>query len=367
MEATKSRVRVGRLILIVLGAVGLAALLWYAPALFMRYHAEQAPAELQSGGTSAAAFMVDKWKEEYLKQKGVKLRYKSTGSTEGISRVIDKTYPICFTHSPLTAEQMKAAKANGGDMLHIPVAICAVVPIYNIKDLRGKAPINFTREALADIFLGKIKRWNDPALVKINDGVTLPDLPIHVVYREDKSGTNFIFTEYLSGVSDEWDKKIGPASAKVEWPVGAGTQRSVDLVAMVAEKDGAIGYADLLHALSNNKSVSYGAVQNKDRSKFIHAEPDNMTAAAAGLGAAVNDDLTFDLTNKPGADAYPICGGIWAVCYANQPPEAHQLVAEFLTWATHDGQKFTKERTYAPLPDDIVKRVDEKLKLLKAS
>lgn len=368
METTKPRVRFGRLLLIVLAAGGLATLFWYAPALFMKYHEKAPPAgELRTGGTSAAAFMVDKWKEVYGKEKSVVLRYKSTGSSEGIARVIDRTYAISFTHSPLNDAQKKQAQGSGGDVLHIPLAICAVVPIYNLKELHGKPPLNFTREVLADIFLGKIKRWNDPALAKINEGVKLPDVPILVVYREDKSGTTQIFTEYMEGTSEEWDKKIGPAAAKVGFPVGEGHTRSVDVLGRIIEVQGAVGYVDLLHAIANKKSMSYGAVQNKDQTAFIHAEPDNMTAAATGLGAAVGDDLTFHLTNKPGKESYPICGGIWAVCYQYQPPETYQTVADFLAWAVHDGQQYAKECTYAPLPADIVKRVDERLKLLKPS
>lgn len=367
METTKPRVRLGRLLLIVLAAAGAAALLWYTPALFMKYHEEPPTGELRTGGTSAAAFMVDKWKDVYRKEKDIVLRYRSTGSSEGINRVIDRTYAIGFTHSPLTEAQKQKAKASGGDMLHIPLAFCAVVPLYNLKELNGKPPVNFTRAVLADIFLGKIKRWNDPALAKINEGLNLPDLPIVVVYREDSSGTTSIFTEYMHGVSEEWDKKIGPPASKVEFPVGEGQSRSVEVIARIIEKQGAIGYVDLLHAVANKKSVSYGAVQNQDKTAFIHAEPDSMTAAAAGLGAGLGDDLTFHLTNKPGKESYPICGGIWAICYQYQPPETYPMVADFLTWAVHDGQKYTKECTYAPLPADLVKRVDEKLKTLKPS
>jgi phosphate transport system substrate-binding protein len=366
METKKPAVRVGRLLLIVLIAATVGTLLYFAPRLFVQYHKDVPAGELRSGGTSAALFMVDKWKDVYRKETGINLKYKSTGSTEGITGVIDRTFSIGFTHNPLTDEQKKKARETGGEVLHIPVAICAVVPIYNLKELKGKAPLNFTREVLADIFLGNIKRWNDPALAKINDGVKLPDTAIEVVYREDKSGTTFIFTEYMQGASEEWTKKIGPAASKVDWPVGAGMARSVDVLARVAQKDGAIGYADLLHA-QGQKAMTYGAVQNKDKTAFIHADPDNMAAAAKGLAAEMGEDLTFHLTNKSGKDTYPICGGIWAVCYQNLPADHHKIVVDFLTWATHDGQKFTKECTYAPLPDDIVKRVDGKLKLMKAS
>jgi phosphate ABC transporter phosphate-binding protein len=367
METKKAGFPFVRIFLFVLVAGVLGTLAYYSPKLFEDYHREVPAGELRSGGTSAAAFMIDKWKDAYRKETGIKLTYQSTGSSEGIAQVLDRTFAIGFTHSPLTAEQKEKARKTGGEVLHIPVAICAVVPIYNLKEVHGKAPLNFTREVLADIFLGKITRWNDPALTKINEGVKLPDTPIQVVYREDSSGTTFLFTEYLHGVSEEWDKKMGPAASKVVWPVGDGKARTAHLIAQVADTEGAIGYADLLHAYGYKKSLSYGAVQNKDRTAFIHADPDKMAAAANGLAAEIGDDLTFHLTNKAGKDAYPICGAIWAVCYQKQSPDKQKIVADFLTWATHDGQKFAKERNYAPLPEEIGKRVDEKLKLLKAA
>jgi phosphate transport system substrate-binding protein len=341
----------------------LCLIVYFAPGFFTSPDKDVPVGRLDLGGTSAAHFMMDKWKNVYRKETGIKLTYESLGSTEGVTHTLDRKLAIGFTHAPLTEEQRKQAQAKGGEILHIPAAICAVVPVYHVQELEGKPPLNLTREVLADIFLGKITRWNDPALQKINAGVQLPDKAIVVVRRKDSSGTTFIFTEYLQGVSAAWDQTVGPAGSKVNWPVGEAMARSVDVSAYVASTDGAIGYVDLMHTYSGK--LPFGAVQNKDQTAFIHATPENMTAAARGLLADLPEDLTFSLTNKPGKDAYPICGVIWAVCYQNQPADKRQMVANFLQWVTHEGQQFTKERTYAPLPEEIVQRVEAKLKLIK--
>jgi phosphate transport system substrate-binding protein len=351
--------------LFVLVVASLCLLVYFAPAFFIAHDKDVPSGRLNSGGTSAAFFMMDKWKDVYRKQTGIKLAYASTGSTEGITHTLDKQFAIGFTHAPLTAEQKQIARESGGEVLHIPVAICAVVPVYHVQELEGKPPLNFTRAVLADIYLGKITRWNDPALQRINAGVDLPEKAIVVVHRKDSSGTTFIFTDYLQGVSAAWDQTVGPAGSRVNWPVGVAMARSADPSAYVASTDGAIGYVDLMHTYSGK--LSYGAVQNKDQTAFIHAAPENMTAAARGLIANLPEDLTFSLTNKSGKDAYPICGAIWAVCYQIQAADKHQIVANFLHWVTHEGQQFTKERTYAPLPEEIVQRADAKLKLIKAA
>ena len=174
-----------------------------------------------------------------------------------------------------------------------------------------------------------------------------------------------IFAEYLHEASKAWrdaEKDIGEPSNSLKWPVGEGMKRNNGVAAYVVSTEGAIGYVDLLHALANN--ISYGAVQNKDN-LYIHAEPKNMTAAAKGLATKINDDLTFKLTNKSGKEAYPICGAVWAVCYQNQPAATQKMVADFLHWVTHEGQEFAEARTYAPLPDDLIERVDQKIKSIK--
>jgi phosphate transport system substrate-binding protein len=248
-------------------------------------------------------------------------------------------------------------------MLHIPVALCAVVPIYHLKELEGKPPLKLTGAVLADIFLGKISQWNDPALKALNEGVKLPDTKITVVHRKDSSGTTFLFAKYLGEVSPEWLKKIGPAKNDIKWPVGVEAYRNQGVAAEVWQTDGAIGYVDRIFA--KYPGVEHAALQNRDQTAFIHADAPNMTAALKGMASELPEDLTFSLTNRPGKDSYPISGGIWAVCYESQPAADGKMVKEFLQWATHDGQTYVTEMTYAPLPEELIERVDKQLKLIK--
>jgi phosphate transport system substrate-binding protein len=212
---------------------------------------------------------------------------------------------------------------------------------------------------LADIFLGRITKWNDPALQKLNEGVTLPDRAIAVVHREDSSGTTFIFADYLAGASEAWKKAIGPANNKIQWPVGTGMTRNHGVADHVYRTEGTIGYVDLQFA--GYGKIPYGAVQNKDKTAFIHVEASQMTAALQASLTEIREDLTFELTNRPGKDSYPICGAVWAVCYQSQPRSQHDRVVEFLRWVTHDGQQFATKLAYAPLPEQLVQRVEKKL------
>ena len=296
----------------------------------------------------------------YRKETGIDVDYDSTGSTHGVKQMIDKTYTIGFTHTPMKEELRKKAKEAGGEVLHIPVVLCGVVPVYNVKELAGKPPLNFTADVLAKIFMGDVTTWDHEDLKKINPGVKLPPTKIVVVHRGDSSGTTFIFTDYLYGASELWQKKMGPPRNEIKWPVGVGMLRNNGVATRVPRTEGAIGYVDLLFAKARN--LSYGAVENTDKTAFIHAEPENLTAAAQTMAGKVPDDLTFKLTNKPGKTTYPICGAVWAVCYQKQPAADQKMVVDFLHYITHEGQKLAKARTYAPLPDILVQRVDEKLK-----
>jgi phosphate ABC transporter phosphate-binding protein len=352
-----------RIVIIMLCGVVLSLLVYFGPTFFAKYNQDELTGRVDVGGTSVVFYMVDKWDSAYRKEKKIKINYASTGSTTGITRMIDNKYAIAFTHAPISDEQRQMALKKGGEVLHFPVVLCAVVPFYNLKELKDKPPLHFDGEVLGDIFLGKIDKWNDPALKKLNEGVELPDTPITVVHRQDSSGTTLIFTDYLQGASARWKKEMGEASSTVEWPVGEGMERNKGVAVHVSKTDGAIGYVDLLFATAG----TYGAVQNMDKTAFIHAEPENITAAAQGLIASIPEDLTFKLTNKPGNESYPISGGIWAVCYQNQPKANRQQVPELLQWIMHEGQTHAKDRSYAPLPIELVGRVEQRLKLIKTS
>jgi phosphate transport system substrate-binding protein len=343
------------------GALGL--LIYYSPAFFDQEDRSPAPARLKTGGTSVAFVIVqNRWRTAYRKETGIDVDYESTGSTEGIQRMIDRKYAIAFTHAPLSDEQRQKAQAVGGAVVHLPVVLCAVVPVYHVKELQDKPPLNLTGEVLADIFLGKIERWNDPALKKLNEGVDLPDTKITVVHREDSSGTTLIFTDYLAGASAAWRERIGPAKSEVPWPVGVGKARNEGVALHVQQTEGALGYVDLLHAVKDD--LPHAAVQNKERTAFVHAEAENITAAAR---AVPPDDATLRLTNRPGKDSYPICGVIWAVCYQTQPTPERKKVVEFLQWVTHPGQEFAKNMAYARLPEELVALADERLKTIKSA
>jgi phosphate transport system substrate-binding protein len=355
-----------RISLILLVGVGLCFLVYYAPAFLVREERTPEALRLKTGGTSVADIIIEnRWRNAYRKAKGIEIDYESTGSTNGIRQMIDGKYAVAFTHAPMTEEQRKEAQGKGGAVVQVPVVLCAVVPVYNLPTLKDKAPVKFTGEVLADIFLGKIDRWNDPALKKLNDGVDLPDTKITVVHREDSSGTTLLFTDYLSGVSPAWREQLGGAASEVKWPVGVGQPRNQNVKGYVQRTDGAIGYVDLLHAMAGD--LDYGAVQNKDGTAFIHVEAPNMTAAAQEVLANLPEDLTFSLTSRPGKDSYPICGAIWAVCYQAQPAANEKKVADFLHWATHEGQAFASNMSYAPLPEELVPRVEQKLQAIKVS
>jgi len=365
MSNGPSRFSTKRLLIILLVGSCLCLAVYLAPAFLIKAEKPPQYVHLRTGGTSVVAFLLDnRWKGVYRSAKGIEVDYASSGSTKGVNNMIEKEYTIGFTHARMTDAQRQAALAKGGEVVHIPVVICAVVPLYNVKELKDEPPVNFSGEVLADIFLGKIDRWNDPALQRLNKGLDLPDAKITVVHRADSSGTTFIFTDFLAGASAAWRQEMGPGSNQVKWPAGVGAPRNHGVADLVYRTDGAIGYTDLLY--STYGDLRYGAVQNKDGTSFIHVEAKNMTAAVHGLLADIPDDLTFPLTNARGNAAYPICGAVWAVCYQKQPAANHQNVVDFLQWITHDGQHFAANMGYAPLPEELVKRAEEKLKSIKA-
>jgi phosphate transport system substrate-binding protein len=349
--------------MIVVIAAGLGVVVYFLPSFFAREETSSAP-RLSTGGTSSVSIILENgWRSAYRKVKGVEVDYESTGSTRGLEHLMDNHYAIAFTHSPMTAEQRQKAEAKGGEIMQVPVALCAVTLAYNVKELKQKPPLKFTPEVLAGIFLGVITKWNDPALKQLNEGADLPDLDITAVHRSDSSGTTYIFTDYLNKTSTLWQKKLGKAGSEISWPGGIGAARNHGVAERVLITEGAIGYVDLAHALA--LSLSTGAVQNKDQTAFVGPEPANMTAAAQAIIADISEDLTFDLANRTGKDSYPICGGIWAVCYQKQPSANGQRVADFLHWVTHDGQQFAESTANAPLPRELVERAEQKLQSIK--
>jgi phosphate transport system substrate-binding protein len=239
------------------------------------------------------------------------------------------------------------------------------VPAYNLKGL--DKPINFSGDVLAEIFLGNIKKWNDPALQKLNEGVALPDKAIAVVHRTEGSGSTAIFTNYLNTVSKAWqDSKVG-AGTTVKWKAGTGEQGNPGVAGFISQNEGSIGYIELYYALLKKDEIKFGAVRNRE-GKYILADLKSVTLAAENAlkdEKRVTADLNINLIDVPGEGSYPISGTTWAVLYVNQDAAAGKALTEFLHWATHDGQKYTENMNYAKLPEALQKRIEEKLAKVK--
>ncbi len=308
-------------------------------------------AQVQTINGAGASFpfpIYAKWFSEYNKlHPNVQINYQSIGSGGGIRQLTAQTVFFGASDGPMTDEQLQSAP---GPILHLPTVLGAVVPAYNIEGV--SAELKFTGPLLADIFLGKVTKWNDPAIAKVNPGVKLPDTDITVVHRSDGSGTTYIFADYLGKVSPDWKKRVGVSTA-LNWPVGLGGKGNEGVAGLVKQTPGAIGYVELIYALQNQ--IAYGAVQNKD-GKFLRATIDGVTAAAAAAANAMPADFRVSITNAPGSTAYPISSFTWLLFYQNPKDKVSaKTMVEFMKWALADGQKFTKDLGYAPLPANVVK------------
>jgi phosphate transport system substrate-binding protein len=310
---------------------------------------------LNGGGSSFVYPMMSKWAGEYEKAKGVQVNYQSIGSGGGIQQMTAKTFDFGCTDGPMNEEQLQKAKDVGGDVVHIPLTMGAVVPAYNLDEV--KEPLTFTGPLLADIYLAKVKKWNDKAIQDLNPGVKLPDKDIGVVHRSDGSGTSYVWTDYLSKVSPEWKKKVGVGTS-LDWPCGEGAKGTEGVSGRVKATPGAIGYIELTYALQNK--IKYGAVKNKE-DVAVTADLKSITAAADNALKDIPDDLRYSITNPDGKDSYPISGTVWAVIYVHQPADKGRAVVDFLRWCTHDGQQFCEGLQYAKLPKGLVERLDKKL------
>jgi phosphate transport system substrate-binding protein len=290
----------------------------------------------------------EKWFSEYNKlHSDVQINYQPKGSGGGISDITQQT--VFFGASDMPMKDEDQAKLPG-PIFHFPTVLGGVVPIYNIPGVTTQ--LKFTGPVLADIYLGKITKWNDKAIAAANAGVTLPNADIAVVHRGDGSGTTFIFTDFLSKVSPEWKTKVN-ANTSVNWPTGLGGQKNDGVAALVKQTPGAIGYVELIYALQNK--IAYGSVQNA-AGKFVEATLQSVTAAAAGAAANMPADFRVSITNAPGADAYPISSFTWILLYENPKDKATaKTMSEFMKWALGDGQKLCADLGYAPLPANVVK------------
>ncbi len=307
---------------------------------------------LDGAGATFPAVIYSKWIEEYGKVTGVQINYQSIGSGGGIKSIIDRTVDFGATDGPMNDEQLAAAKAP---ILHIPTVMGAVVPTYNLTGVTQT--LRFTPDALAGIFLGEIKKWNDPKIASANPGVALPASDITVVHRSDGSGTTYIWVDYLSKVSKTWETGVGRGTS-VKWPVGVGGKGNEGVAGAVKQTPNSIGYVELIYAIQ--QKLPAGLVENA-KGAFVEATLDSVSKAAEGV--AIADDLRASITNSENPAAYPIAGFTWLLVYQDMSDAKNALgVTRFLWWALHDGQQFAKDLGYAPLPRDVVTKGEAKIK-----
>ncbi len=314
--------------------------------------------QINGGGATFPYPIYSKWFSEYNKlHPDVEINYQSQGSGFGIQQIQKQTVFFGATDGPMTPDQLQGA---AGTVLHFPTVLGAVVPIYNIAGVT--AELKFTGPLLADIFLGKITKWNDPAIGKVNPGVMLPNTDITVAHRSDGSGTTYIWVDYLAKISPEWKTKVGVATA-VNWPVGLGGKGNEGVTGLVKQTPGAFGYVELIYALQNK--ISYGSVQNAN-GEFVKATVESVTAAAAEAAAKMPKDFRVSITNAPGKGVYPISSFTWILLYENPKDKAMaKTFVDFMNWMLVDGQKFAPDLGYAPLPAQVVALEKEALKRIK--
>jgi phosphate transport system substrate-binding protein len=316
--------------------------------------------DLRGAGATFPNPLYQKWLSEYGKvHPNVKIDYQSIGSGGGINQLKKQTVDFGASDAPMSDDDLKSSP---GEVLHVPTVLGAVVLTYNLEGV--KQPLRFSPEVIADIFLGKIKKWNDPKIAADNPGVTLSTGDITVVHRSDGSGTSAVFTDYLSKVSAEWKEKVG-AGVSPSWPVGLGGKGNEGVTGQVKNTPNTIGYIELIYAVKNNLPVA----QIKNASgAFVEPSIDSVTAAAAASAASMPDDLRISITNAAGAQAYPISSYTYILVYKDQKDAAKgKALVDFLWWGIHDGEGFAKELQYAPLPADIVKKAEAKINSVTAN
>jgi len=305
---------------------------------------------INAGGATFPYPIYSKWFDEYHKKfPNLAINYASIGSGGGIAQVTAGTVDFGASDGPMTDAAIKEFQAKRGSaILHFPTVLGADVPTYNIPGVT--ASLNFTGDALAGIFLGKITKWNDPEIANANPGVKLPSNNIVVVHRSDNSGTTFIWTDYLSKVNKEWEMKVGRGTG-VNWPVGLGGKGNEGVSGSVQQTANSLGYVELAYAIQNK--MTYGKVKNA-AGEFVQANLASVTAAAAGM-KEMPEDFRVSITNAPGKGAYPISSFTWLLIPSKiADPAKKKAIKDFLGWMLADGQKMTEALLYAPLPQAVV-------------
>jgi phosphate transport system substrate-binding protein len=307
-----------------------------------------AQTQLNAAGATFPYPMYSKWFSEYHNQHPeVQINYQSIGSGGGIRQVLAGTVDFGASDGPMTDDQLSQAKTK---ILHIPTVLGAVVPAYNVPGVKGE--LKFTPELLANIFLGRINSWNDAAIAKANPGVNFPNQPIIVVHRSDGSGTTYIFTDYLSKVSNDWKSTVGKGTS-VKWPVGLGGKGNEGVAGMIRQMDGSIGYVELIYALQNN--ITYGSVKNA-AGEFMKASLESTTTAAASV-KNMPADFRVSITNAPGKGVYPIASFTWLLVPTQFKENKGAIMKDFLKWMLDSGESMTQALSYAPLPKEVADKV----------
>jgi len=326
-------------------------------------------ASAQAGGTvllnaAGATFpypMYSKWFDVYHQQHpNIQINYQSIGSGGGIRQVLAGTVDFGASDGPMTDDQIKEFKEKRGiDILHFPTVLGADVPSYNIPGVTGE--LNFTQKAIAGIFLGTITKWNDPEIVNASKGVNLPNADIIVVHRSDGSGTTYIWTDFLSKISDEWRNKVGKGTS-VNWPVGLGGKGNEGVSGLVKQTPNSIGYVELIYAVQNK--IPYGKVQNS-AGKFVKADLAGVTAAAAAV-KDMPEDFRVSITNPPGASVYPVSSFTWLLIPAQiSDAVKRDAIKDFLKWMLKDGQTFAEGLSYAELPKPVIAKESKAISLIQ--
>ncbi|HEV7680573.1 MAG TPA: phosphate ABC transporter substrate-binding protein PstS [Pyrinomonadaceae bacterium] len=312
------------------------------------------PLSLQGAGATFPNPLYQKWVSEYDKaHPNTKIDYQSIGSGGGIKQIQAQTIDFGASDAPMSDADLKAAP---GELLHIPTVLGAVVVTYNLAGVAQ--PLHLSPEVVADIFLGKIKKWDDAHLKLDNPGVNLPAADITVVYRADASGTSYVFSDYLSKVSPEWKDKVGTDKSP-KWPVGQAGKGNEGVTGQIKNQPNTIGYVELAYAAQNKLPA---ALIKNASGKFVEPSIDAVTAAAAAASAQTPDDLRVSITNAAGDAAYPISSYTYILAYKDQKnADKGKALVDFLWWGIHDGEQFAKDLQYAPLPAEIVKRAEAKI------
>jgi phosphate transport system substrate-binding protein len=316
--------------------------------------------DLTGAGATFPYPIYSKWFSDYAQRTGVKINYQSIGSGGGIRQLSEQTVDFGASDSPMSDQEL--AKAKGGAVLHFPTVMGAVVITYNIPGINR--PLNLSGDVIADIFSGKITKWNDAQTVAQNRGVNLPNSDILVVHRSDGSGTTYIFSDYLTAVSPSWSGSLGKGK-EIKWPVGLGGKGNEGVAGQVKQTPGSIGYVELAYAKQNK--LPYANIRNA-AGRYVTPSIASVTASAAGMKLPRNTDYSVSIVNAPGKDSYPISSMTWILAYQNQPDRVKGAkLVNFLRWAYKDGEKAAASLDYAPLPAAMVAQLQNRLKSIRVA